>query len=444
MKNGNKFLLFMLGLGSQTQFHFLGSIGISEFPVFLVAPFIFVRDYRLLKRDGFLPAVWLALLMAVFSCVGGYINETPMILVLKGSATVYAIFAMLVVFHRLLRNNFNNIKYLFVGIFISSIVSIFYFQQETYIASGTGIATGAEAIEAVTGYSLFWSTKFSQLVELPIDCFYMRMPLLYSILAPLASCIVFILCSESSGRSAAVVSAGAVLIIALCGKSRVKMRRLGRNIVLFIMLMLVLLAVFKAGYKYMATRGMLGEGAQAKYERQTRMGSSILRLLIAGRSEFFIGMRAALDKPIIGHGPKPRDTGGYVAKFLLEYGSQEDYEGYLRHLKMLRRFGIYDEPIPCHSCIATGWLTCGIVGLIFWLYVLGKYFLYFKCYSHGIPQWFGYISIAICHAAWNIFFSGIHRIEDPLCLTCVLFAAAVAKGRLQLPAEMEIEARKCE
>lgn len=443
-RSGNWLWLFLLGLGSQTQFHFLGSIGISEFPVFLIAPFIFVKDYRLLRNDGFLPAVWLALLMTIFCGIGGLVNGTHPLLIMKGVAMVYAIFAILVVLHRLLRNNFVNLKYLFVGIFISSIVSIFIFQQETYTMSQGTVLTGEDAANAVMGYALFWSAKFSQLVELPIDCFYMSIPSLYSILAPLAACLVFILCSESSGRSAAVVSAGAVLIIMLCGKSRIRMRRLGKNILLFIIAMMILLVGFKIAYKYAARSGLLGEGAQDKYERQTRMGGGILHLLMAGRSEFFIGMRAALDKPIIGHGPKPRDTNGYVLEFLSKYDTQESYDSYVRHLLYLRANGVYDAPIPCHSCIATGWMTCGIFGLAFWLYVLYRYYRYFRRDSYGVPQWFGYLTIAICHAAWNIFFSGINRINDPICLTCVLFSAAVAAGKLRLPPEMEREARKCE
>ena len=55
-------LLFLLGLGEQTQVRLVGYIGISEFFIFLLAPFIFIQDAQILKRDGFLRLAQLALL----------------------------------------------------------------------------------------------------------------------------------------------------------------------------------------------------------------------------------------------------------------------------------------------------------------------------------------------------------------------------------------------
>ena len=54
---GKNFWLFLIGTFSMTQVRLIGSIGISEVIVFVVAPFVFVSDYRFLKRDGFMPMV---------------------------------------------------------------------------------------------------------------------------------------------------------------------------------------------------------------------------------------------------------------------------------------------------------------------------------------------------------------------------------------------------
>ena len=46
------FWLFMIGCFSMTQIRLGAKIGISESGCLLAAPFLFLRDYPLYKRDG--------------------------------------------------------------------------------------------------------------------------------------------------------------------------------------------------------------------------------------------------------------------------------------------------------------------------------------------------------------------------------------------------------
>lgn len=441
-KSGSGSILFLIGLGFQTQIHFFGSIGISELILFLVAPIVFVQDYHRLRYDGFLPMVWLSLLVCVGCVVSGLYNQAYYILILKRLATVYSMFVMLVVMHRLLRKDLSGLKYLLIGNFISSIICVFIFQQETSVVAEGDVKTGAEAIEAVTGYALFWTAKIANILELPVSCFYMQMPTAYSVLSPLVASGLYLIFSNSSGRSAAVVSSGAALIIFLGKKSARRIRRIGKNFILFVIVMGLLLVGMKAVYSHAAKAGLLGEAALKKYESQTRMGSSILRILMAGRVEFFVCMRAALDRPLLGWGPRPLDTGGYHADYLFKYGAPEDYDAYQSRLGSLAMKGVYGIPLPQHSVIASAWLTSGIIGLIFWLGVLWKMFSYFRHYAYAIPQYFGYVTILICHAGWNIFFSGQDRLGLPMMLVCILFARAVGKGRVSLTMEMAREVKQ--
>ena len=71
-----KLLLFLIGLGSQTQIQVVGSIGISELVMFLIGPFIFFLDYRQLKADGFMPFVWLSIFVCMGCVCSGMINHT--------------------------------------------------------------------------------------------------------------------------------------------------------------------------------------------------------------------------------------------------------------------------------------------------------------------------------------------------------------------------------
>ena len=58
--NSSSIFLFLIGLFSQTQIHVFGSIGISELPIFVVAPILFVTNVRSLKHDGFFPFLMLS------------------------------------------------------------------------------------------------------------------------------------------------------------------------------------------------------------------------------------------------------------------------------------------------------------------------------------------------------------------------------------------------
>ena len=93
MKRERCLLLLLIGLLSQTQISFIGSIGISELLIFLVAPLVFFLDYNRLRADGFLPFVWLSILCCLTCILSSYINHTPLMFIIKGLAHPYSLFA---------------------------------------------------------------------------------------------------------------------------------------------------------------------------------------------------------------------------------------------------------------------------------------------------------------------------------------------------------------
>lgn len=447
MKKASSIFLFLIGLGYYTQFRLIGSIGISEVPVFILAPIVFFQDYRILKKDGFLTIIWLAILCCLGCCISSYYNSTPSIFFIKGFAHPYSIFAGTVVLHRLLRDNFDGFKWLVIGLFVSSIVCVFVFQPETHTVKGGQIATGEAAVEAMTSYALFWSHRIKGLLTLPVQAAYLSTPIHYSLIALLISGVTYIFNSGSSGRSSAATTFLALALIALGGKSRKKIASLGKRVWSLGLVMLVVAMALKAGYSYLAKEGYLGESAQNKYYWQTRSGTDILHMLMAGRMELFCGVMACLDNPILGFGPKGEDTQGYVANYLRKYAAEDDYLNYIRSQQEAVRQGkfIYNT-IPAHSYIAEFWVYYGIAGLLVWIYVLWLFFQSFRGqWSSAVPQWYGFICISITMRLWDIFFSPFAtRIEIPLLLSCILFARQVKFGRMLLPNVMEVEAKKYE
>ena len=444
MHKQNSALLFLIGLGSITQIHVVGSIGISEIPIFLLAPIVFIKNYRLLAHDGFLPILWLAIFATIGCFIGGALNSCPTIFLLKGMAMIYSVFAVMTVLHGLLRNNLNGLRWLLLGIFISSIISVFIFQQETFIVRGGEALQGEEAVVAVMSYALFWSHKAADILRLPTRCAYMQTPVIYSVFAQVIVAGVYLMYSKSSGRAAAVTALMAALFICLGGKSRARMRKMGAHIVLIFLIMCVGLLGAKSLYSFLAKSGAIGDVAKAKYEHQTRMGTSALNMLMAGRIEFFVSLRAACDRPILGFGPKAVDTNGYLASYLKKYGAPADYANHMERMRYLASRGVSEILIPNHSIIAGSWLNCGIFGLLLCLYILYRFYRFFRHDASAIPQWYGYLAIALSVSLWDMFFSGIDRINFPTMLTAIMLVSAVKQGRVVLPYEMEMEARKWE
>lgn len=110
-------------------------------------------------------------------------------------------------------------------------------------------------------------------------------------------------------------------------------------------------------YGYCASNGLLGDAARQKYEMDD---SGNYGLLVGGRPDFFTGLEAALDSPIIGHGSWAKDW---------RYASSQG--------ALLTDLGYRDTGgslgswlIPSHSYLIGAWVDAGIVGALFWLWVL--------------------------------------------------------------------------
>ena len=352
---------------------------------------------------------------------------------------------MTVVLHRLLRENLAGYKWLLIGAFLSSIICVFVFQPENYTARGGEVITGEAAIDAVTGSSLFWSSRIRGLLLLPTQAYYLPTPSACSILAILVSALIYVLFSEGSGRSAALTTLVAMIFIILGGKSRRKLYMIRKRFGRVLLIIVIALIAMKIAYSTAARVGLLGYDAQQKYYNQTRTGTDALHLLMAGRMEFFCGAMACLDRPLIGFGPKAEDTGGYVAKYLEKFGSPEDYSAYIRLMLYLRQKGAgFYQMIPAHSYIISFWRDSGILGLIVWLYVLWLFFAAFKRgWISAVPQWYGYLMLTMASETWNIFFSPYTaRIIMPMLISCILYAKLIKEGKKQLPYDMEMDARK--
>lgn len=436
--------LFLAGLGSETQIHFFGSIAITELFFYALAPILFFMDYRRLKHDGFLPWIWLTILTCFGCLISSKVNETYWLLMLKGVAVPAVYFAAAIVFHRLLHDDLSAMKWFLIGNFLSSIVCVFIFQPETFTRSANGeLASGEAAVEAVVGYALFWSSRITAVLTMPVKCCYLQTPVVYSSIIPIVCAAILMFFSGNSGRSAAAVAIASMAMLVIGGKSRKQIARLGKHFWLFLIVGCIFAVIVKNTYSFCAQNGVLGDVARTKYEKQTATGTGILNILMAGRMELFCGLHACWDYPIIGLGPRPEDRNGYTENYLRKYASQEDFDNYIRSVEFMKRRGEFYRGVPDHSHIVYFWLRYGFFGLLLWLYVFWLMFKYVKKYSSSIPQWYGYMCLATPAMIWNILFSPPGgRLTTTFFIVCMLFCQAIANGKVRLPVEMELEVMK--
>lgn len=424
------FLLFVIGLFSQTQVRIVGSIAISELMINLMAPFLLLKGLSSFKREKVIKVFGLCSLTVVGNVIASVFNHTPFPSAVRGFATWYTLFSCLVFFYYFLRLSPFSFKWFLLGAAISYVVCIFAFQQgvEIAIAEQQG-AYGDNVAEAITGSAIFWISRLSGFVFWPIQGYYLQIPFLYSFLTPLIFSIFAIL-TTASGRSAALVTLLSLLLIGVGQKRQSSMKRIQQHFPLILFSILALGFAAKFAYTSLASGGMLGREAQEKYEQQTKGKSSALAILMGGRIQCFVGAYAALKNPIIGYGPWAVDKDNLYGQFLRKYGNAEDYEAFSEQYVYYRRLG-QDFLLPAHSCLFGGWIDCGIFGGIFWMYVI---YLIYDCIRRRIsviPEYFGFFALALPSMMWNIVFSPVgFRIVWGFQLAMILVARAVSMGTL--------------
>ena len=443
----SSFWLFLLGLFSATQIRIVGSIAIAELIIFLIAPFVFLHEYRALKHNKFMPILFWAISAMAGCGIASWYNATPFLAALRGFATAYSVFAIPVVLHSLLRNNIMGYRWMLLGIAISGVITIFGFYNASELAKNTGIA--ADTISDLASGEIFELVHFGAWPVLPVQGWYLATPTPYAIIAPLVI-TGYTLVVSASGRSAILTSLLASVLILLGGKTRRRLAGVQKNIIYIILISVVVLGALSSLYKYAGKAGLLNEKAQQKYDHQMKnvsagKGFAPLRMIMAGRLDFFVGLYECLQSPVIGYGPWAIDTDGIHEDFLRKYGDSEDYDNYVnRQLFLANAYQVRSYAlIGGHSHILQFWLSYGLLGLPYWLYVICLIFQFWRRYVSFMPQFYGFLAVFSTSFMWDVLFSPFsNRMGFGLFITTLLLIRASAMGRLQLPAYELIRAQK--
>ena len=430
----------MLGIGSQLQI--VASLSFTEVFCYVAGPIWFLKEQYYMRRNGVMPLFLLSIaliLNAGISCVS---NGTHSSYVLRGMAVVCMLPCVIVVVHRLLRQDMNGFKWWLVGVAISGVLCTFIFQKSVEVSMLARGATGsADTAADIMGGTLYWIGRGGNFINMYTQGWYMQCPTWIAVMLP--TCFaVFALLTSSSGRSSALVAIGSAMFVLIGGKKVASIRnRICRNFGWLCLCGVLVVLTFKIVYEQTASRGLLGDDARNKYERQTKGDKSMKQLLLGGRMDSFGGLIACVDRPIIGFGPWAMDEWGYTQRFLSEYADYEDYQNYVTSREFYLRNNLpVMSMIACHSHVVMFWLWYGIFGLLFWLYIVFVIVRYLRQDCYAVPQWFMWLAAASPAYLWNVFFSPFaDRVGGMMYVVAILLVRAVKKGAQPLPSEMIME-----
>lgn len=197
-------------------------------------------------------------------------------------------------------------------------------------------------------------------------------------------------------------------------QSRPGARLSRRRIVIITVFGLIGAVGFLEFYSYAASEGLLGAKAKQKYEIQANKQYGVL---IGGRSEILVSIQAIADSPIIGHGSWAEGA-EYAGMFLKLSGRTA------RQRAQIRALGMGPGSIPSHSFIFGAWVEAGLLGAVFWAYVLwltGRNLVYLSQMQELLTPLIAYISFIML---WDVVFSPFgfdRRVLVPFYIIVIMF-----------------------
>jgi len=343
-------LAFIFGLLSLFYVNLIGQFYITEILLILVAPFLWWGRYRaIFKNKQALRIVILGVVWLLGQVITDLIRQTPLPDLVRGWASIAVFLVCFGSFYLLLLDNIRRIFIFSVGYGISGL-AVFFFQPSQYAIFepwkfGVGPSIVLLVILAVILFSRgnlhrvrWWGWIITLVGFLSV---YFNARSLGGI-AVLSSFVLLLRVSPYIGR--------------LIARPRLS------NYLFTIALLFGMVWAGISAYAFFASEGILGQDAKIKL--RTQSNGSVLGILLGGRTEILASSSAIMDSPIIGHGSWAKDP-----KYRLQI-YQLSRLGYAIDFSAVDNYFNRSDLIPAHSHFTQAWVWAGILGAIFWGWIL--------------------------------------------------------------------------
>lgn len=399
------YLLFLLTAFSRTQIHVVGYIGISEIFTFCIGPYVLIKQWNNLRRDGFAPVLVLDGLWIISALVTDVYRETQVDAMLKGIASPLSIMMAVPCVYALLKDDVRSLKWAILGFTVTMFLSTFFVQTggSVDVAERMGISAREAALE----YKLTLMGLVNSVVSLVPQLGYLQFPML-SVLLTLGMAVFALLQGGRSSFLCLIISAGFLFWVRGHPK---RSERISKALPIAAVLLLMLVVLAKEGYELAAKKGYMNEEEQKKYEMQSenRIG------LLSARPHFVSVFFAVCDSPFLGHGSWAIDWNEYGLRAALWLEDEQAIASYR---------GGRIKWLTGHSHIMTAYVWHGLLGAVFWLYVFRLMWRTVRYHLGVVPELYGFFALMLPVHLWGLVFSpfGSRVLMVTIIVSCLLVA----------------------
>lgn len=398
-------LIILIGFLSGFYVRVVGVLCVAELIALLIAAYVVLTNkISFTKNKQFKNIIILSVLAFVGTIISGVVNGSSFIDITKWLFTIFLFVVDLIAVFWLLSDKVTRIiYYLFfsmIGVLLTStILPQFSVHALVNVENEVIQKTLSERLDL--NAELF-AYQYAPIFLFLIAFLYGKMPKLTIAIMFFAG--VFFLFGDS--RHLFLIYELAAVIMMFLGvvneqNKMIKMQKMRKNVLPFLIILFGAAIVIKSSYEYMAKNGILGEWAQYKYELQSSNNNDIV---LGSRMITFEGLYIILKDPIWGFGPYAVDKNGYAQEFArmmkTEYDSSRILGG--------------------HSFLVQFWTYGGILALLLWLYVI---YLGINFIINGIvyePSLTPFLLIFVILLLYNILFSPFgNRVSNAYALVMI-------------------------
>jgi len=341
---GGYIIVFLIGFTGQFTVFFIGAFPIGEIILVPLLPFLIALYWRKIIKRDMIPVFGLMALWLFGQVATDIIRKTPTLDAMRGFAAITFFAIDLAGVAALLRGNDRHKVVFFIGNGLGSIS--FVMTQPSHDFWKFGIGYGTMMIAVIV--SCYFYRRRRHMITGAIFVAIVMANLLFNYRSPILFALVVMaltlpIVPEQILRFRVLPRSGSFARIAVLAATAVVAALVAQRLV-----------------SWATAKGLAGEEAQAKNLRQEESKHGIL---LGGRPEILVSSRAVIESPIIGHGSWAKDAkyAEMLYDIQVENGIEQSFEDV---------WGTELGLIPAHSHLMGSWVWAGILGAVFWVYIL--------------------------------------------------------------------------
>jgi hypothetical protein len=382
LEKKKNYLVFFIGIIGGVKFRFIGTFYASEIFIFIS---LFTISWSSFNHNKYARTLFkLAILWLIGAIVtDAYVNNN-IIDSLKGQFNIIFFFLLFPYIYWLLFDKPSRLIYYLLACAIASVPNY-------YLLGASG-----EEDFGLMGEDIWLYYSFVPVAVGIIAWLYFKSKIKTKIASLSMFCFGLFMLFHNSRNVLLTMAMAAVVLFNIdnlsCSNFSHKLYKYRTSIVRICVFLFLGILLVDNVYGTLAENGILGEYAYNKYMHQKYETGG----LHSSRLETFMGMELIMKSPIIGYGSFARDKGdGFHMQFATEHNTE-----YVPWPLPTERF------LPGHSHLVGYWMNHGILGGVFWLYVLWLMWRFFQ--SGAIlyeKRMIAGILMVFTANVWDIFFS---------------------------------------